>query len=285
MLIPVLCLSKIRNTDDHSDDGVANSIERSATMMRISQPAPEFAIDAGLDPEQLCEAFREFRRLRILEFLDPSSAETLYQFINNEAEWNLIFVSNGRMYELPAEYRKNCSDQDEQRLVSLAHANAKEGGLGFIYDATRRIEPDQPPSTQNPSVLTRFANFVNSPPFLDFVRHLSGIAEINSADVQARRFRVGNFMTFCGGARGQDNASSRRAFYRYNLTPEWKAEWGGLLEFRGAADCSVDAYVPCFNCLDIFYFPQGHWVSAVSPFAGGDSFSIEGSLCANSWRT
>jgi Rps23 Pro-64 3,4-dihydroxylase Tpa1-like proline 4-hydroxylase len=241
----------------------------------------EFEINTDVNLDQLCETFRNDRRLRITEFLDPASAEALYHYLDKRAEWSSFLTDKGRMFELPPEIRRNCSAGGEQRLIDLAHASARDGGVAYIYDATRCFAGDAVAYVKDESILARFADFVNSPMFLDFVRRVSGVEELDMADAQAMRFRAGNFMTFHGGTSSLEYTKTQRAFYSYQLTPEWKAEWGGLLEFRGTAARSVEAYVPCFNCLDMFAFPQGHWVSAVSPFAGGSTYSVRGGIFAH----
>jgi Rps23 Pro-64 3,4-dihydroxylase Tpa1-like proline 4-hydroxylase len=131
---------------------------------------------------------------------------------------------------------------------------------------------------ENGGSLALFADFLNSSVFMDFARQVSGIQEIAFAEVRALRFRPGQFMTFRDVPDSAGVNARCRAFYSYNLTPEWKAEWGGLLEFKGNRGHLVEAYLPCFNCLDIFACPQGHWVSVVAPSAGGPIYSVSGGL-------
>jgi Rps23 Pro-64 3,4-dihydroxylase Tpa1-like proline 4-hydroxylase len=90
--------------------------------------------------------------------------------------------------------------------------------------------------------------------------------------------RPGHFITFHDATRSADKEGKRRAAYSYNLTPEWKTEWGGLLEFRGKEGHIVEAFSPCFNCLDLFAFPQGHWMSLVAPFCDGPTYAVTGGL-------
>jgi Rps23 Pro-64 3,4-dihydroxylase Tpa1-like proline 4-hydroxylase len=67
------------------------------------------------------------------------------------------------------------------------------------------------------------------------------------------------------------------ASFQLNLTPEWRPEWGGLLEFRGTGH-SIEGILPRFNSLDIYTFPQGHWIGAVAPYARGPRLAIAGRL-------
>ena len=63
-----------------------------------------------------------------------------------------------------------------------------------------------------------------------------------------------------------------------NLTPAWRAEWGGVLEFLDADGHVAEGYVPSFNALNLFAVPQLHHVSHIAPFARGPRLSITGWL-------
>ncbi len=72
----------------------------------------------------------------------------------------------------------------------------------------------------------------------------------------------------------------RRAAYVLSLTPEWRAEWGGVLEFLDADGHIAEGYVPCFNALNVFLVPQLHHVSCVAAFAAAPRLSLTGWLRA-----
>lgn len=247
-------------------------------MKRILLSNEIFEINSDINPDKLCETFQNVRRVRISGFLPPASAEALYHYVHEQAEWNSFLTNKGRMYELPHEFKRHYGAEEEQALINLAHTSARDGGVAYIYDATHRFSQEAAVRARDPSILARFADFLNSQVFLEFVRRVSGIEEIDTVEVQAMRFCPGHFITFRGATPFLNKPIRQHAFYSYHLTPEWKAEWGGLLEFRGVEGRTVEAYVPCFNALDIFAFPQGHWLSVVSPFAGGSSYAVWGGM-------
>ena len=74
--------------------------------------------------------------------------------------------------------------------------------------------------------------------------------------------------------------ANRLAAYVLSLTPRWRAEWGGLLEFIGADGHIAAGYVPNFNSLRLFRVPINHHVSCVAPFAMAGRYSITGWLRA-----
>ncbi len=62
----------------------------------------------------------------------------------------------------------------------------------------------------------------------------------------------------------------------FNMTPEWRADWGANTLFYDEDFNVVDSFVPRYNVLNIFRVPQPHAVSFVSPFAGGKRFGMTG---------
>jgi len=70
----------------------------------------------------------------------------------------------------------------------------------------------------------------------------------------------------------------RHAAYVYNLTPAWRADWGGLLLFHGDDGNVTRGLTPSFNALNIFAVPQPHSVSMVTPFAASRRYSVTGWL-------
>ncbi|MGH8398608.1 MAG: 2OG-Fe(II) oxygenase family protein, partial [Gammaproteobacteria bacterium] len=61
-----------------------------------------------------------------------------------------------------------------------------------------------------------------------------------------------------------------------NLTKDWQADWGGLLQFLGEDGKVVDTFFPSFNSLMLFQVPMWHHVSYVTPFAGHGRYAITG---------
>jgi Rps23 Pro-64 3,4-dihydroxylase Tpa1-like proline 4-hydroxylase len=72
----------------------------------------------------------------------------------------------------------------------------------------------------------------------------------------------------------------RRAAYVLNLTPEWRPDWGGLLQFYDAMGNVSRAFTPGFNVLNIFRVPQPHSVSWVTPLAAAPRYAVTGWLRA-----
>ena len=123
----------------------------------------------------------------------------------------------------------------------------------------------------------RVTDFLNGQAFLDLARDVTGMSGIAFADGQASLYRSGHFLTSHGD---EAKGANRLAAYVLSLTPRWRAEWGGLLEFIGADGHIAAGYVPNFNSLRLFRVPINHHVSCVAPFAMAGRYSITGWLRA-----
>ena len=243
---------------------------------RAGASGSSFEINRSLDLDRLRDVLRTKRRLHITELLDPTAAESLYHALARDVEWSTLLAANGRMYEAPHGVQRAYGDEQARALIDLAHRSARERGFGYAYDAhaLRAAGAD----AAGPSLLDRFAEFVSSPEFTGIISRICGMEEIARIELQAVRLRPGHFMTFHHTLLGGDKECQCRAFFSYSVTPEWRPEWGGLLELRGEEGHLVEAYAPCFNCLDIFALPQGRWLSTVSPIAGAPAYSVSGSV-------
>ena len=99
-----------------------------------------------------------------------------------------------------------------------------------------------------------------------------GLAAIQRTDAQATLYRPGDFLTVHDDSIG---GHKRLAAYVLNLTPIWRADWGGVLQFLGANGHVEEGYVPCFNALNVFRVPTQHSVSQVALY-GSLRYSITG---------
>jgi len=96
-------------------------------------------------------------------------------------------------------------------------------------------------------------------------------------DGQATQYLPGHFLTSHDDAVAGKN---RVAAYVLSLTPGWRIEWGGLLQFHdGDGDVGL-ALAPRFNAMHLLRVPQVHSVSFVAPYAGTPRVSVTGWLRA-----
>jgi len=120
----------------------------------------------------------------------------------------------------------------------------------------------------------RVVEFLNSPAFISVMRRLTGMEAIAFADANATLYRPGDFLSAHNDLVPGQN---RLAAYVISMTPDWRADWGGVLQFLDAGMNVEEGYVPAFNALNLFRVPRAHQVSRVAP-GGGSRYSITGWL-------
>lgn len=216
-------------------------------------------------------AFRYKRRIHIPNFLSAARAQSLRQSLETLPRWNTVTRSGERHLDLDTAGLETLAPQDKIRFQEAVTDQARRGFQYFfdnypIYDAyfSRTIVSEE---------LKSLFEFLNSDAMIDYVREVTGIHDITYADAQATRYRPGQFLT-----EHDDDVSgkNRCAAFVLNLTPEWKADWGGLLMFIGDDGHIEEAYTPKFNALNLFTVPQRHCVSMVTPFATRPRYSVTG---------
>jgi SM-20-related protein len=63
--------------------------------------------------------------------------------------------------------------------------------------------------------------------------------------------------------------------FSLNMTPTWRLDWGGALQFYDHDDHIEEGYLPTFNGLNLFRVPKLHSVAQVAAL-GGLRYSLSG---------
>lgn len=233
----------------------------------------EIRINDALDPAVLGAQLKRERRLQIAEFLTPESAETVFRLIKDNRDWFLSYNEGENNVELPlADFQRMRPERRAQFLRSISEGAS--AGFQFFFaqyyitEAVRRGEnPGHP--------LHAVHEFVNSEPWLAFMRTLTGEPAVARADCLASLYAPGHFLTDHDDRHDRHN---RVAAYVLGMTRPWNHNWGGhLVFFDGEGNIEL-GLVPAFNTLNIFLVPQSHAVQPVAPFARGTRTSITGWL-------
>ena len=152
--------------------------------------------------------------------------------------------------------------------------DARDGGFRFAYDSYMMVTAYK--EQRDPGLLLhRVLELFNSPDYLAFMRQLTGDARIRRINAQATRYRAGHFLRF---HTDEEHDEGRLYAYVLNLTRDWQADWGGLLQFIGDDGGVQGTFPPRWNTLSLFAVPAGHAVSLVAPWAGGERLAITGWL-------
>ncbi len=236
---------------------------------------PPLALDSGHNVRAIREVFSRLGRVHVPGFLQPAAAGAIHTVLARQTPWQLSLNPAGTHMDLGVERVEQIPDPERAAVIQGLHEGARQGFRYVfnnfpIYDLyVDKACPEHP--------LMRVYEFLNSQPFLQFVRDLTGLTDIAYADAQATLYRPGHFLTeHDDHVRGKN----RLAAYVLGFTPRWRADWGGILQFIDADGHVAEGYTPAFNALNLLRVPQKHCVSYVTPAAAEGRYSITGWLRA-----
>lgn len=224
-------------------------------------PAP--GLNPALDAGPLVETFSRTGRVHIPNIMTELSARRLFRALEQETPWSLIFNEGKetRTFE-------SVSAEDHQRMAIAAWERAHSSFQYFYFHYRllehRRLYP------KPDHYLARLMTFMISPGFLAFIREVTGDRSIDWISSTATLYKPLDFLTV-----HDDGLSDRRIAYVLNMTPEWRPDWGGALQFYDSDDHIEEGFLPTFNALNMFRVPKRHSVSQVATF-GGLRYSVSG---------
>lgn len=233
---------------------------------------PTFELHPDIDVGRARSDYARLGRAQIAPILSDGAATALLADLRRRDDWMQAINSGERVYESSRAARSEMTDVQRQVLDTAVYAGARSG-FQFRYE-TIRVPDGAAERGARGDPLAALATWLSEGAVRDLLRTITGEAAIDFADVQATAFAPGDFLT----AHDDAVAGKRRhAAYVLGLTPEWRAEWGGLLLFHD--DRVVGhGFVPSFNTLNLFRVPQRHSVSEVSRAAPYRRYSVTGWL-------
>ncbi len=239
------------------------------------QPGQERGIelDPRLDSRALARHFMSGSRIHIPNLLKQGGAERLFRHLREREDWRLVFNQGENLFELDRSAQAALTDEQRGQLDAAIHQRARRD-FQFRYE-TIRVPDGEAERAASSSLVVDFARFMSSPEMLGFLRTVTGIKGIEFADAQGTAYGPGHFLTVHDDHVAGKN---RLAAYVFNLTPEWRVDWGGLLMFHGSDGHVEQAFTPRFNALNIFKVPQPHSVSYVAPYVPYRRHAITGWL-------
>lgn len=240
---------------------MSSSVERFSS--RPTSDDPE--LNPALDRAALGSAFRQKGRVHIPSVLTSRAAERLHRCLTNETTWSVTFNSGSDFLDVAY------STLEERSGLALGAMRRAASGFHYVFD-NHRLSRNGEAYPDQAHYLARVVEFLNSAPVLGFVREITGLDAVAWTDAQATLYRPGDFLTMHDDRIG---GHKRLAAYVLNMTPHWRAEWGGVLQFVDQSGHVDEGYVPAFNALNLFRVPMLHSVSQVAIF-GGLRYSITG---------
>lgn len=241
----------------------------------LAETVTALRLDPTLDPRQLGPVLKRFGRLHLPGIFDPASAAQIAVALNDPAvPWIKTWRTTGPSLDGPIEAFDSLTPEN-QAAFDADMADAASRGFCFQFDAWR-ISDDLEKGQRRGGALAPLEavyDFLNGPGFLGFIRALSGETRPIFCDAMVSRYRPGDFLS------AHDDAipgKGRLFAYVLNFTPDWRADWGGVLNFLDEDGHVAEGYAPAFNALNLFSIPIPHAVSYVAPFAPRPRLSITG---------
>jgi Rps23 Pro-64 3,4-dihydroxylase Tpa1-like proline 4-hydroxylase len=222
-------------------------------------------LNPRLDRAALAQEFARSGRIHIPGVLTEPSAVRLYHALYQETPWTLTLNKGADFLDI-----EKVSLEERGRLAVAAFERA-HSAFQYFFD-NHRLSRDGEPYPNPDHYLGKLVAFLNAPHFLAFIRALTGLEAIHRTDAQATLYRPGDFLTVHDDKTG---GHKRLAAYVLNMTPAWRPDWGGILQFYDARGNVDQGYSPCFNALNIFRVPALHSVSQVALY-GGFRYSVTG---------
>ena len=231
-------------------------------------------LNPNLEPQDYSARFTERGHVQIPQLLDTATADRLRACLEKDVPWGLSTFENGTGRTRTAEELARMHREEWQQLMLDVQRSAQQG-YQFIFNAYQIVTAWK--ERRDPELfLHPFFEFLNSPPMLEFARSVTGLANIAKADAQATRYLPGHYLRRHNDFGQQSTTDSRLAAYVINLSRDWPADWGGLLQFLDEEDRVIESWVPRFNCLSLFRVPAWHAVSCVAPYATAPRYAITG---------
>ena len=216
--------------------------------------------------------FKKRGRVLLPQFLTAPQAQMLSESLSDSGHFHLTMNrADDSVTNIKPEEVVRAGEEFQRGLMSAVFS-ASSSGFRYFYG---QFEFDKHLDEASPmGNLSRIVwHFFQSSAFLGAIGKIIGVPNLVRTSAQASRYAPGHFLT-----RHDDDVvnSGRRAAFVLYLTPQWQADWGGLLQFIDRDGHVAEAYTPTFNALALFKVPTAHAVSMVTPLAPYPRIAISG---------
>lgn len=228
-------------------------------------------INPQLDLNVLAERFAADGIVQIEQALRPEVADILHDCLAEKVPWSLAFRDASGPRKLWSEELAGM-DAASRRTLDDEILRIARSEFQFRYDSFMMVTAYK--EKRHPElVLHRVIEQMNSQVWLNAFRTITGYSQIRRADAQATRYTAGHFLRHHNDMNEDDG---RLCAYVINLSRDWQADWGGLLQFLDQRGEVCRTLMPRFNTISLFRVPAEHCVSPVAAFASGARYAITG---------
>lgn len=231
-------------------------------------------LNPDLNLEAATETYAKHQRVRIHHFFDAEKCQALDKCLKLEVPWGLASIENGQGRTRAMDSLARMTQEDWRTYLASIQKSAREE-FQYLYNTYMMVTAFK--EGRDPELfLHRVFEFLNSEPLLQLVRNVTGDNDIRKADAQATRYLPGHFLKRHNDYFEVTDNDSRRVAYVINMTENWEADWGGLLQFMDNNGRVEETWIPSYNSLNLFKVPTWHCVSCVAPYATRPRLSITG---------
>jgi hypothetical protein len=249
---------------------MGSTMTKAATTVDAVFTNDSYRLSSDLDLAALKAAFAETGRLQIRDVLDPLSAQALAEALDAEQDWLRSVRLKSGAFSAPLKGREPVQPM-HARWIEEARVDPDDTAMQYMFDV-RRLSAERAFGMERGDALNAFYDFLNGPEFLGFGAAITGDAPAG-CEAQATRYRHGDLLTLHSD---RDSHSRRLSAWVFNLSRDWRPEWGGLLLFHDEAGGIVEGFNPVFNSLSLFRVPMDHSVTQVVDFAPRDRLAVSG---------
>lgn len=212
-------------------------------------------------------------RLRLREVFGLASAMALYEELRDSRRWSRSFRQGEAERKVTPDQLSALAPTHLTALEQFALAGPNDG-FRWLQDMIRATVSPGTPNEAGP-LLAQAAAALNTAETLATLRTIARDPEITRVGVNATRFLTGHFLT-----RHDDGheGATRAVAFTLTLSPQWSADWGGLLQFHDPDGDIACGLTPAFNTLQLFRVPCHHSVSQVATIAPVPRISLSGWL-------
>lgn len=235
--------------------------------------APLLRVNPALDPKAYADTFRREGIVQVGNFFEPAAAEWLTTTLKENTAWLLTYPDEqGGARALGGHELAQFDSAKAERFLADIVTRASTG-FAYLYLACH-LSGRYGAAAHAAHPLHQLVKFLNSPPFLDFGRQVTGEAGVGSVDAAATCYRPGDFLNL----HTDHGEGRRRAAYTLGFTRGWRTDWGGQLLFHDQAGDITRGLMPGFNLLTLFKTPRAHSVAQVASYATEKRLTISGWL-------
>jgi len=228
-------------------------------------------LNPNLDAASLRSLFNQLGRIRIDQFLAGTSADQICEALQTELHWELLFLDADERNSIDWNDFHNLPAQRQTMLLDKIQEQVTAGSFQLLL-CWHNLDEKHVAEIDPESKVVAAVEFLRGDAFMSFTRAITG-TNVTSISASASWYRPGHFLLPHTDGVGNED---RKLAYVLNLSRDWIASWGGLLQFHNSHGEIVDSLLPVFNSLSIFRVGPHHSVSRVEATSEQPRLAISG---------